>query len=238
MVFSLLTSGGFALNDFCDRERDEVTHPDRVIPQRRMSPRSALTISTVHGLLAIALSLGVDVGVAILAAITAGLLYVYSTRVKGSGRIDSLANPIAALVCANTILVAAFLGGEVLIVFCTALLLFVFVTAREILLDVRDLPSDSRFGLRTIPILLGEERAIRAASVGLVVFACMSPFLLISPLFGVSYLILISIADLVVLSGAVRLLLSPCRQEAIRVAGDLRWALAAGVLSLLFSGLA
>jgi geranylgeranylglycerol-phosphate geranylgeranyltransferase len=71
--------------------------------------------------------------------------------------------------------------------------------AREIVKDVEDVAGDREEGLNTLPIAVGERRALVLAAVLLVVAAVASPVPYLLGTFGVAYLVVVVPADLVML---------------------------------------
>jgi len=73
---------------------------------------------------------------------------------------------------------------------------------REIIKDVEDLEGDREEGLRTLPIAIGERRALAIAVLLLVAAVVASPMPYLREEFGVAYLLVVVPADAIMLVAA------------------------------------
>lgn len=163
----IITIGGYLINDYFDYEIDNVNKPS---PSRmkKVELLKGYFISIFIGLL-IAFFLSFRLGnlyycfyyfVAII------LLFFYASHLKALGLLGNLVVAIfSSLVIAiiwyvftlqyDSIL---FVKAEVLYIFMS----FIFLTsiAREVIKDCQDIVGDSQFGLKTLPIKIGKEKAV------------------------------------------------------------------------------
>ncbi len=73
---------------------------------------------------------------------------------------------------------------------------------REIVKDVEDVEGDREEGLNTLPIAIGERRALQVAAALLVVGVLASPVPYVLGYFGIAYLVLVVPADAIMVYAA------------------------------------
>jgi geranylgeranylglycerol-phosphate geranylgeranyltransferase len=162
LVFALAAMAGFALNDYCDVERDRVNHPHRAIPSGRLSPWVALVAGIVLLLGATAAAVYAGGGPLQLGLFTltlAGVLH-YNAFTARAPQLKSLYS--AALSTMPVLYITLVLGYDRVYWLVPGASLL-FLVGRELLMDVRDLRGDRRAGLVTLPMRLGPGRTSRVA---------------------------------------------------------------------------
>ena len=184
----LAVGAGNAINDYFDREIDRINQPDRPIPRGAVSPRGALAFSIALFAVAVVLALTLPpLGIAI-AAVNLVALVAYTEYFKG---LPGLGNALVAYLVGSTFLFGAAAVGEI----GPAVVLFVLsaiaTLTREIVKDVEDVEGDREEGLNTLPIAIGERRALVVAAALLAVGAIASPLPYFLTEFGVVYLVLV-----------------------------------------------
>ncbi len=197
----LATGAGNAINDYFDRDIDRINNPGRPIPRGDVRPRRALLLSGV--LFAVAIGLAVTLPpVAILIALINFLgLVAYTTLFKGR---PGAGNALVAYLGGSTFLFGAAAVGRVR----DGLVLFVLAAlstfAREVIKDIEDVAGDRAEGLRTLPIAFGTGTSFGIAALALVIAVLASPLPYLTDLFGLSYLVLVIPADLLMLAALLR----------------------------------
>jgi geranylgeranylglycerol-phosphate geranylgeranyltransferase len=195
----LAVGAGNAINDYFDREIDRINQPERAIPRGAVSPRGALVFSIALFVAAVALAVTLPVAALALAAINLVALVAYTELFKG---LPGLGNALVAYLVGSTFLFGAAAVGEI----GPAVVLFVLAAiatlTREIIKDVEDLEGDREEGLNTLPIAIGERRALAVAAVLLVVAVLASPFPYLMGYFEETYLMLVVPANAVMLYAA------------------------------------
>ncbi len=190
---------GNAINDYFDREIDRINQPDRAIPRGAVSPRGALLFSVLLFGIAVGLALTLPWVAIVIAAINLCALVAYTEYFKG---LPGVGNAIVAYLGGSTFL----FGGSAVGDLGAAAVLFVLAAfstfSREIIKDVEDLEGDRAEGLNTLPIAIGERRALWIAVAALVVAVVASPIPYVTGDFGVAYLLVVIPACLVMLYGA------------------------------------
>jgi geranylgeranylglycerol-phosphate geranylgeranyltransferase len=199
LVPSLILMGGNAINDFFDVEIDKINRPYRPIPSGLVRRKEAallyLLLSAAGTLLSYFISV-VHFAIALFFSIA---WYLYGLRLKKEGIIGNI---LVSLGVAFTIVYGGLFSLSQKVVMYS-LIAFLVNLAREIAKGVEDMEGDRAAGVRTIAVTRGEKAAGMAISV-----TCLSailftyiPFIL--GLSGSIYLILSTLAVLLLLHSAV-----------------------------------
>jgi len=189
----LFSAGGFALNDYLDRESDRVNHPGRPIPAGTISARNALRASAILLVASIVVAAGVNwqaVGIILAAAVVA---VSYETVLKFKGVLGNLSiSTLAAL----TFLFGGAAVDRLLSPLFASMVAFLFILGREIIMDVEDMAGD--VDRRTLPRQIGRGNALVVAG-ALILAAIGVSILPYEPLrlFGLFYLPVVLAADVV-----------------------------------------
>lgn len=152
--FSLAAMGGFALNDYCDADRDRINNRHRAIPRGALSPGQVLAVGILllgAALLATGLH-GVSRAHLFLSLAAVGGVVVYNLVVARMAPLKTLYT--AVLYSLPVWYVAGALRSDAACwLFPLATLLF--GVGRELLMDIRDVAGDRRSGITTVPMILG-----------------------------------------------------------------------------------
>ncbi|WP_049923955.1 geranylgeranylglycerol-phosphate geranylgeranyltransferase [Halopiger djelfimassiliensis] len=208
----LAVGAGNAINDYFDREIDRINQPERAIPRGAVSPRGALAFSVVLFVIAVALAVTLLPLAAIaIAGINLVALVAYTEVFKG---LPGLGNALVAYLVGSTFLFGAASVGEI----GPAVVLFVLAAiatlTREIVKDVEDVEGDREEGLNTLPIAIGERRALVVAGGLLVLAVLASPIPYVLGYFGGTYLLVVVPADVLMLGGAYESFENPTAGQA------------------------
>jgi geranylgeranylglycerol-phosphate geranylgeranyltransferase len=193
------TAAGMAINDYFDRDIDRINSPGRPIPRGAVSTRGALAFSVVLFVGAIVLaSLLPTLALAIAAVNLVGLV-AYTNHFKG---LPGAGNALVAYLGGSTFLFGAAAVGRPLAGGVLAVLAALSTFTREVIKDVEDVEGDRAEGLNTLPIAVGERRALWLGTALLVVAVVASPVPYVLGTFGVWYLVAVVPADVVMLVAA------------------------------------
>jgi geranylgeranylglycerol-phosphate geranylgeranyltransferase len=185
----LATGGGNAINDYFDREIDAINRPDRPIPRGAVSPRSALVFSVLLFAVAVALTLLLPLLAIGIALVNLVALVAYTEVFKGR---PGVGNALVAALTGSTFLYGgAAVGGDLAPVVVLFALAASATLAREIVKDVEDVAGDRQEGLRTLPIVVGERRAVAVAAAFVAAAVLASPLPYLRGTFGVPYLLVL-----------------------------------------------
>ena len=202
LVTMLATGAGMAINDYFDREIDRVNDPDRPIPRGAVSPAGALAVSVALFVLTIALTLVLLPRLAVFIAVVNLLaLVTYTELFKG---LPGVGNALVSYLVGSAFLFGGAAVGNPTATLVLALLAALANFAREVVKDVEDVAGDREEGLHTLPIAVGERRALVVAAVALSVAVVASPVPYLRETFGVAYLVLVAPADAVMLWASYR----------------------------------
>lgn len=200
------TGGGNAINDYFDREIDAINRPDRPIPRGDITARGALAFSLALFGIAIAAALtlpAVAVGIAVFNFLA---LVAYTELFKG---LPGVGNVLVGYLTGSTFL----FGGAAVDKPLGAAALFglaaVATLTREIVKDVEDVDGDRQEGLRTLPIVIGERRALLIGLVTMSGAVAASVWPYYTGTFGIGYLAVVIPADVVMLWATVRAFSDP-----------------------------
>jgi geranylgeranylglycerol-phosphate geranylgeranyltransferase len=203
VIVSCITAAGNVINDYCDAGIDAVNCPGRPIPSGLVSSRVALWYAVLLFLTGIAISLFTTplcIGIAIFNSL---LLVFYAVRLKGMPLAGNIA--VAFLTGSMFLFGGAFAGyNGFLHMIPLAAISFLATMARELLKDAEDVEGDAKGGASTLPIRIGVKKTAYCAFA----FVILSAGASVIPFWwwGLPYLAMIGIVDLVLLVAAYRTL--------------------------------
>jgi len=190
-VVFFFTAAGNTLNDYMDRETDEINHPERPIPSGEIQSKTALIFSIVLFALGLTISFLLEFWIPQLIVILAILLMVvYEVKLKNEGLVGNLT--ISAL----TGMVFVFGGsiyGRLYLPTLLGLLAFMATVGREIVKDIQDLKGD--LNRNTFPMKVGPEKAEMTASVFIIGGVILSPLPFLLGFLSIYYLVVVIAAD-------------------------------------------
>jgi 4-hydroxybenzoate polyprenyltransferase len=180
----LIAAAGYVINDIMDQETDYANKSNHVIVGKSISEETAyymyfgLTISGV--LIGFYLANYVNknsfFGLFIIISV---LLYLYATSLK---QIAVVGNFVVALILGLSVIIIGVFDIIPLLTYASfdqivnmqtilgiildyAIFAFIINFIREIIKDLQDIDGDYNQGMRTLPIIIGKERAAKIASV-------------------------------------------------------------------------
>lgn len=166
---ALIAAGGYVINDIQDIEIDRVNRPDRLIISKYITVNQAYNL--YYSLTGVGVLIGLYLSyyariqyVGTIIAVTAGMLYFYSTTYKC---IPLLGNLIISLIMAATVFIMAFpepllLTHQGLFSMFTgfAVFAFLYTLIRELIKDLEDRMGDGQADCKTLVHVAGE-RAVK-----------------------------------------------------------------------------
>ncbi|OVE86073.1 geranylgeranylglycerol-phosphate geranylgeranyltransferase [Natronolimnobius baerhuensis] len=195
----LAVGGGNAINDYFDREIDQINQPERAIPRGAVSPRGALAFSFALFGAAVVLAVTLPWAAIAIAVINLLALLAYTEFFKG---LPGVGNALVAYLVGSTFLFGGAAVGEIGPAIVLAVLAATATLTREIIKDVEDIDGDRAEGLNTLPIAIGERRALVVAAGLLVIAVIASPLPYALDYFGVAYLVIVFPAALLMFYAA------------------------------------
>ena len=173
---AFITSAGFAINDYFDRESDAVIKPKRPIPSGALSLKQVVAISGV--LFAVGLIMASYINWLSFTIIAADsiLLLIYSTLVKRKS--GFVANVLVGILTGT-----AFMYGEATItipptvsLISLSLYPIAFGTiGGNVLRDVLSLDGDSKIGYPTLPQKIGISNSVKLAALFFTLTGLLAP---------------------------------------------------------------
>jgi len=195
------TGGGNAINDYFDREIDAINQPERPIPRGDISARGGLWYSLGLFGVATGAALTLPMAAIVIALFNFVSLVAYTELFKG---LPGVGNVLVGYLTGSTFLY----GGAAVDEPFGAVVLFglaaVATLTREIVKDIEDIDGDREEGLRTLPIVIGERRALFVGVAVMVLAVAASGWPYITGTFGVVYLAVVIPADLVMLGATIQ----------------------------------
>lgn len=212
---AFITSAGFALNDYYDRESDAIIKPKRPIPSGTLSLRLVIFISAALFASGLVLSLLINWPSFIILLIDSIVLVIYSAFIKRwSG--------FVANITVGLLVGTSFLYGESTI-FATVSLVSLSLypiclgtVGGNLLRDILSSEGDSKVGYPTLPQKIGIRGTMSAAAVFFAATAIFAPLPYILGYFGVYYVILILLWGLILVFGSIRLLTSSANPQNVK----------------------
>ncbi|MDB2261906.1 geranylgeranylglycerol-phosphate geranylgeranyltransferase [Halorubrum ezzemoulense] len=192
-------AAGNAINDYFDREIDAVNSPGRPIPRGAVSPRTALATAALWFAVAVAFAVRLPTLAIGIAAVNLVALVTYTSVFKGT---PGLGNALVAYLVGSTFLFGGAAVGNPHAVLVLAALAGLSTFTREVIKDVEDVAGDREEGLATLPIAVGERRALWIGAAALGVAVTVSPLPYLSGTLGAAYLAVVAVADAVMLYAA------------------------------------
>ena len=192
-VVLLVTAFGFVVNDWYDLAVDRVGKPYRPIPSGRVSSRWAAGFAVVLALAALAVSISLGWGLAMITLGAVALSWGYSYRLKNTLLLGNVA--VAVLVTASLVYGALAVGAPGAAVWIAAAISFPYIVAQEVLFNLEDEDQDRAAGLRTTATRLGGDgtaRVVRAV-LALFILGALAPAALglVSATYGATALVLL-----------------------------------------------
>lgn len=204
----LMTSGGFAFNDYCDWQSDAIVKPDRPIPSRQLSPSHAVALSGILFIAALGTASMINfLSFGIIVADTAFLILYSAFLKKKSG--------LASNLMVGFLIGTAFLYGE------TALLQRVSVASLSlsfmsmgsiggnVLRDILSLDGDLKTGYPTLPAKQGTNPSAKIGALFFLLTIVASPVPYLVEAVDYTYLIPIVIWDCILFYAALSLFKKP-----------------------------
>jgi geranylgeranylglycerol-phosphate geranylgeranyltransferase len=215
---AFITSAGFAVNDYFDRESDAVIKPKRPIPSGALSLKQVVAVSGVLFAAGLVMAAYINwLSFAIIAADSA-LLLIYSMLVKRKS--GFVANVLIGILTGTAFMYGeATISGTVgLISLCLYPIAFGTIGG-NVLRDVLSLEGDSKVGYPTLPQKIGSVKSANVAALFFVltaVFAPLPSLPFFAGHFTVYYLPFILLWSALLIYASVRLVMSASSAVSVR----------------------
>jgi geranylgeranylglycerol-phosphate geranylgeranyltransferase len=212
---SFIASGGFAINDYYDRESDAVIKPKRPIPSGALSYKTAIAISAAFFGLGIVMSILINWLSFAIIMVDSVLLLIYSYLIKRK-------SGFAANILIGVLTGTAFIYGEAtatgtISLASISLYPIAFGTiGGNVLRDIFSVDGDAKVGYPTLPQKIGNISAAKVGGVFFLLTGLLAPLPYLIGEFTVYYLPLILVWSVLLIYSAVRLFTSATTIPSIR----------------------
>jgi geranylgeranylglycerol-phosphate geranylgeranyltransferase len=202
-----ISSPAMIINDYFDIEVDRVNSPHRPLPSGLILPATAISLAIITTLIGLAASIFINKTAVLLYIIFWLIGFLYNWKLKEMGLLGNL-------LVASSVAITFILGGIAVgepwnkAVWILSLIVFLFDLGEEIAADAMDIEGDRKRNVKSIAILKRKKNALRI-SVSLFLLVIIFSFLPVFwDLLGTSYLVIISITDMLIFFFGMKLLKS------------------------------
>ena len=222
LSMAFITSAGFSLNDYFDRESDAVIKPKRPIPSGALSLKQVVAISVLLFAVGLSLATLINMFSLIILLIDSILLIVYSALIKRK-------SGFAANILVGILTGTAFLYGEAVTlgpnIFIPASLTLASLSlypiacgtiGGNILRDILSLEGDSKVGYPTLPQKIGNNNAVKTAAFFFIATGVLAPLPYLLNQFTIYYLPLIMMWSILLIYSSIRLVTSASTVQNVR----------------------
>jgi geranylgeranylglycerol-phosphate geranylgeranyltransferase len=205
---AFITSAGFSINDYFDRESDAVIKPRRPIPSGALTLKQVVAVSAFLFAIGLVLAFLINWLSFVILLVDSILLLTYSALVKRK-------SGFAANVLVGLLVGTAFIYGEATVfqtVSLVALSLYPIcfgTIGGNILRDILSFEGDSKIGYPTLPQNIGNKASINVAAYFFIATAILAPLPFLFGFFSVYYLALIVLWGVILVYSSLRLITSP-----------------------------
>lgn len=212
----MLTAASMAINDYYDREIDEVNEPSRPIPNGIIKPREALLFAAVLTVIGFMAAYLTNV-FCLFAAMLAWLIFTAYTVV---GKRSGLPGNFLVSMC----VAIPFVYGSLAITSMVSLNVLFFVsmvflsnTGREITKGIVDVQGDRTQGVKTLAVRYGEKKAAIAAASFYSAAVLLSPIPWLLGIVSPWFLPVVAVTDFGLARSSVMLIKDYSRENARKI---------------------
>ncbi len=248
----LIAAGGYIINDIFDQESDAINKPKKVIIGNAISETKAynlyagLTISGVALGFVLANSVS-HPNFAVIFVLIASLLYFYASTLKQIALIGNIA--VAGLLAFSVIIIGIFdiipntfeinqlqMSVAFAILMDYAKFAFIINLIREIIKDIQDIEGDKEQDMKTLPIIIGQNKTSKLAFVLLLLstlylFYYLNNYLFANDLYyGIIYILVFVIAPMILC--LIKILNAKEKSDYHQISTFLKWIIFFGILSI------
>ncbi|MEO0136414.1 MAG: geranylgeranylglycerol-phosphate geranylgeranyltransferase [candidate division WOR-3 bacterium] len=182
----LVCAFGNTINDIMDIEIDRINNPRRPLITGQAKKDNALFLGVLFGGVAVIMSFFLGLKPFLLVTIAILFLLFYSCYFKKT----PWGNLFVAITAGLSFILGGFITNNVLSLIPGFFALLIHIP-REIIKDIIDISGDRQFGVKSLPIIYGEERARKIARIFLFLLLGLSPLPYILGIFNLRYLLVL-----------------------------------------------
>lgn len=210
LVAGLVTGAGNVVNDYYDYAIDRINKPKRPIPSGMIKRKSAAIYAAILYALAITLTISfLNTNMAVLALFNILVTVAYSWKIKRT----ILGHFVDSWLASSAFLFGALISAINIPILLLFTMSYFGNLAREIAKGIEDMAGDRKQKARTLAVMGGRLFASWSAIffVILAVTTSLVPFF--SNVFGIGYLVLITVADAVYIFACFVLMVRPAKAQ-------------------------
>ncbi len=157
-IFMAAITGGFTaasgniINDYFDIEIDKINRPERPLPSKKISIRSALNFYLTLVFLSVVISFQINFEAFLIVVITQTILFLYSFKLKN---IVLIGNITVSFLAGFAFIFGGIAVDNYIYAIIPAVFAFLITLIRELIKDIEDIPGDDKLGIKTLPIKFG-----------------------------------------------------------------------------------
>jgi geranylgeranylglycerol-phosphate geranylgeranyltransferase len=212
---AFITSAGFAINDYFDRESDAVIKPKRPIPSGALTLKQVVAISGLLFALGLIMAFFINWLSFIIIAADSLLLLIYSTLVKRKS--GFVANVLVGILTGTAFMYGeATISGTVSLISLSLYPIAFGTIGGNVLRDILSLDGDAKIGYPTLPQKIGITGSAKTAAVFFTLTGLLAPLPYFLGNFGVYYLPLILLWSVLLIYSSIRLVTSASSVSNVR----------------------
>jgi len=180
-----------AFNDYCDYEIDLINRPNRPLSRGMITSFQALSFSVILFAIGSITAFQLPFYAWLTAVVIAmPLIIIYSMCLKGTPLLGNIA---VAMILGLTFVFCGLAFNKPGPMIMPAILAFGLTLVRELIKDIADVEGDNSVGLKTLPLVIGKNKAITVAIIKAVLIGLVSLIPYYLNIYGNYYLILLVI---------------------------------------------
>ena len=214
---ALITSAGFAINDYFDRESDAVIKPKRPIPSGALSLKQVITVSGILFALGLVMAALINWLSFAIIAVDSLLLLVYSYMVKRKS--GFVANILVGILTGTAFMYGQATITNPAIVNLVSLSLYPIAFGTiggNVLRDILSVEGDSKVGYPTLPQKIGSISAAKVSAIFFLLTGLLAPLPYFIGNFTIYYLPLILLWSVLLIYASIRLSTSSSTIQNVR----------------------
>jgi len=200
-----LSGSAMIFNDYFDIEVDKVNAPNRPLPSGLISSNTAIVFAIIISLLGLISSFFINRAAVFLYIIFWVIGFLYNWKFKEKGLLGNL---FVSFSVSITIILGSIVVGNPwnIVVMIFSMMLFVFDLGEEIAADAMDIAGDKKRNIKSVAIVIGRKKALYISFLLFIIYISLSFLPVILGLFGISYLIIISLTNIIILFWGIKLI--------------------------------
>jgi len=223
----LVTGGGMVINDYYDRDLDIIYDHDKPIPNGDVSVKTAMILSFILFGVGIYLAFWINPYALALAGVNSALLVGYA---KDLQKRFLVSNMTVSFLVGSTFVFGGLAVNNFLPSVLLAAMAFFANTTREIIKDIEDKEADATKGIKSVPIVLGRDKARTVSSLFSIIAIAISPLPILLGIFGIGYGIAVAFSVFVF---AYSILMIEKNGDPSRIQGLLKLGMLLGLIAFL-----